>query len=47
MEEDILVSYCHRLTPNQSKWLLQTVLGGLSVSEIAEKEKVSISAVKS
>ncbi|MEH7013342.1 sigma-70 family RNA polymerase sigma factor [Neobacillus niacini] len=46
-EEDILVSHCHRLTPNQSKWLLQTVLGGLSVSEIAEKEKVSISAVKS
>jgi RNA polymerase sigma factor (sigma-70 family) len=46
LDEDILVSHCHTLTPNQSKWLLQTVLGGLRVSEIAEKEKVSISAVK-
>jgi RNA polymerase sigma factor (sigma-70 family) len=47
LEENVLVSYCHTLTPNQSKWLLKTVLGGLSVSEIAEMEKVSISAVKS
>jgi RNA polymerase sigma factor (sigma-70 family) len=45
--EDILVEHCHTLTPNQGKWLLLTVLEGLSVSEIAEKEKVSLSAVKS
>ena len=45
--EDILVQHCHTLTPNQRKWLLLTVLEGLGVSEIAEKEKVSLSAVKS
>jgi RNA polymerase sigma factor (sigma-70 family) len=47
LEEDILVQHCHTLTPNQGKWLLLTVVEGLSVSEIAEKEKVSLSAVKS
>lgn len=45
--EDILHQHCQTLTPNQRKWLLLTVLEGLSVSEIAEKEKVSVSAVKS
>lgn len=44
--EDILVQHCHTLTANQRKWLLLTVLKGLSISEIAEKEKVSVSAVK-
>jgi DNA-directed RNA polymerase specialized sigma24 family protein len=44
--EDILLQHCHTLTPNQEKWLLQAVFEGLSVNEIAKKEKVSLSAVK-
>lgn len=47
LEKEILLSYCPSLSPNQRKWVLFTVLGGLSVKEIAEREKVSISAVKS
>lgn len=43
---EVLVQHCHTLTPNQEKWLLQAVMEGLSVSEIAEREKVSLSAVK-
>lgn len=47
IEKETLLFYCHALTPNQKKWFLLTSLENLSVSEIAEKEKVSISAVKS
>lgn len=46
-EEHTLLSYCHPLTPNQRKWFLLTLLEDLSIKEIAEKEQVSISAVKS
>lgn len=50
LEENFLLSYCQTqaqaLTTNQRKWLMLTVLEGLSIKEIAEKEKVSISAVK-
>lgn len=45
--ENFLVFHCRSMTPNQRKWLLQTTLEGLSIREIAEKEKVSLSAVKS
>jgi RNA polymerase sigma factor (sigma-70 family) len=45
--EDILLQHCQTLTPNQRKWLLLTVLEGLSINEIAKNEKVSPSAVKS
>jgi RNA polymerase sigma factor (sigma-70 family) len=45
-EKNLLLSYCEPLTENQTKWVLYTFLDGLSVREIAEKEKVSISAVK-
>ncbi|MBV7509511.1 sigma-70 family RNA polymerase sigma factor [Bacillus sp. sid0103] len=47
LQEEILLSYCRTLTPNQKKWLLYTVCDDLSVKEIAELEKVSLSAVKS
>lgn len=43
----LVLSYCDDLTPNQKKWVLYTCLEFLSIKEIAEKEKVSISAVKS
>jgi RNA polymerase sigma factor (sigma-70 family) len=48
LEENILLSYYQdqALTTNQRKWLMLTVLGGLSIKEIADKENVSISAVK-
>lgn len=46
LQEESLLSYCHTLTPNQKKWLLYTVCAGLTVKEIAELEKVSVSAVK-
>ena len=47
LEKEILFSYCHNLTPHQKKWFLFSTLEGLTVSEIAKSEKVSVSAVKS
>lgn len=46
LEREILFSYCEILTPNQQKWLLYTFWEGLSIKEIAELEKVTVSAVK-
>jgi RNA polymerase sigma factor (sigma-70 family) len=46
LAEELLFSYCKDLTPNQRKWVMYTCLHMLTVSEIAEVEKVSISAVK-
>lgn len=46
LQEEILLSYCETLTPNQKKWLLYTIRDHLTVKEIAELEKVSLSAVK-
>ncbi|MBU8915104.1 sigma-70 family RNA polymerase sigma factor [Bacillus sp. FJAT-29953] len=46
LEKEILLSYCQMLTPNQRKWIMYTIHDGLSVKEIAEKELVSVSAVK-
>ncbi|MEH7377000.1 sigma-70 family RNA polymerase sigma factor [Neobacillus drentensis] len=46
LQDEILLSYCETLTPNQKKWLLYTIRDRLSVKEIAELEKVSLSAVK-
>jgi len=47
LQNEILLSYCETLTPNQKKWLLYTVCDHLTIKEIAELEKVSLSAVKS
>ena len=46
LQKEILLSYCTTLTPNQKKWLLYTMCDRLSIKEIAELEKVSLSAVK-
>jgi RNA polymerase sigma factor (sigma-70 family) len=46
LEKEILLSYCTNLTTNQRKWVIYTAMDDLSIKEIAEKEKVSISAVK-
>jgi RNA polymerase sigma factor (sigma-70 family) len=45
-EKEFLATYCNGLTENQTKWFLYTCQGGLSVKDIAKREKVSISAVK-
>lgn len=44
--QDLIRSYCIHLTENQAKWLTYTCLFDLSVTEIAQKENVSNSAVK-
>ncbi|WP_284035552.1 sigma-70 family RNA polymerase sigma factor [Neobacillus sp. 114] len=45
-EKEILLTYAQRLTPNQRKWLLYTIHSDLSIREIADKEGVTVSAVK-
>lgn len=47
LQKEVLLSYCQTLTPNQKKWLLYTLCDRLTIKEIAELEKVSLSAVKS
>jgi DNA-directed RNA polymerase len=46
LEGKLILSYCEGLTSNQTKWVLDTFINDLTISEIAEKENVSISAVK-
>jgi RNA polymerase sigma factor (sigma-70 family) len=46
LEENLLFSYCETLSNKQLKWLMYTLRQNLTVKEIAEKEGVSISAVK-
>ncbi|MBU8881121.1 sigma-70 family RNA polymerase sigma factor [Bacillus sp. FJAT-29790] len=45
-EVKLLLTYCDQLTENQTKWVLYTCVEDLTVKEIAEKENVSMSAVK-
>jgi RNA polymerase sigma factor (sigma-70 family) len=46
LEADELLSYCQGLTEKETKWVLATFLEDLSVKEIAEREQVTVSAVK-
>lgn len=46
-EVSFLLTYCKSLTENQTKWVLYTCIDDLTIKEIAEKEQVSVSAVKS
>lgn len=46
LEAEILQSYCETMTPNQRKWVVYAFVQDLSVKEIAERENVSVSAVK-
>jgi RNA polymerase sigma factor (sigma-70 family) len=46
LEMEILLSSCQTLTEKETKWVIYTCFEFLSVKEIAEKEQVSISAVK-
>ncbi|MGG1396524.1 sigma-70 family RNA polymerase sigma factor [Bacillus salipaludis] len=47
LETETILSVCTTLTPNQRKWVLYTALYDFSIKEIAIKENVSMSAVKS
>lgn len=46
LELDFLLSYCDGLTEKETKWVIYTCIDFLSIREIAEKENVSLSAVK-
>lgn len=46
LEMEFLLSSCQTLTEKETKWVIYTCFELLSVKEIAEKEQVSISAVK-
>ncbi len=46
LEQEMVLSYCGDLTENQKKWVLYTCVHMLTISEIAEVENVSSSAVK-
>ncbi|WP_433745139.1 sigma-70 family RNA polymerase sigma factor [Falsibacillus pallidus] len=45
-DKETLLTYCTELTPNQTKWVIETFLEGRAIKEIAAKEGVSISTVK-
>lgn len=45
-EVNFILTYCDDLTRNQTKWVLYTCIDNLTISEIAEMENVSVSAVK-
>jgi RNA polymerase sigma factor (sigma-70 family) len=46
LELETLAFYCEGLTEKETKWVIATCKDGLSISDIAKREKVSISAVK-
>lgn len=46
LEIEFLLSYCQNLTEKETKWVIYNCVDFLSVREIAEKENVSVSAVK-
>jgi RNA polymerase sigma factor (sigma-70 family) len=46
LEWEFLQSYCETMTPNQRKWVHYTFRDDLSINEVAEREKVTPSAVK-
>jgi RNA polymerase sigma factor (sigma-70 family) len=46
LSHESLLSYCEELTDCQTKWVIYTFAGTLTIQEIAEKEHVSIGAVK-
>ncbi|MEH7274260.1 sigma-70 family RNA polymerase sigma factor [Neobacillus vireti] len=46
LEKEIIQTYCEGLTEKEAKWVIATSIDQLSTKEIAEREKVSLSAVK-
>ncbi|MCM3574152.1 sigma-70 family RNA polymerase sigma factor [Mesobacillus subterraneus] len=46
LELEFLLTYCQGLTEKETKWVVYSCIDFLTVREIAEKENVSLSAVK-
>lgn len=46
IEEEFLQSFCSGLTEKEIKWVLYTWLNDFTIRDIAERENVSLSAVK-
>lgn len=46
LEKEMLQAYCEGLTAKETKWVNASIIEHLSIKEIAERENVSISAVK-
>jgi RNA polymerase sigma factor (sigma-70 family) len=46
LETEILLSYCQGLTEKETKWVMGTFIDGLSIRQLAEKENITVSAVK-
>jgi RNA polymerase sigma factor (sigma-70 family) len=46
LEKETILTYCEGLTGKEAKWVMASFIEQLTNKEIAEKENVSISAVK-
>jgi RNA polymerase sigma factor (sigma-70 family) len=46
LEAETLLTYFQPLTETQKKWVFYTFIGMMKITEIAEREQVSVSAVK-
>lgn len=46
LEKETLLKYCKGLTEKEAKWIMATFIDSLSIKALAEKENVSVSAVK-
>jgi RNA polymerase sigma factor (sigma-70 family) len=46
LEKETIQSYCEGLTEKESTWVIKSYINQLSIKEIAESEKVTVSAVK-
>jgi RNA polymerase sigma factor (sigma-70 family) len=46
LEKETIQSYCDGLTKKEATWVIESYINELSIKEIAEREKVTISAVK-
>lgn len=46
LEKEMLQTYCEGLTEKETKWVISSIIEQLSIKEIAERENVSVSAVK-
>jgi RNA polymerase sigma factor (sigma-70 family) len=46
LEKETIQSYCEGLTEKEATWVMKSYINQLSIKEIAESEKVTVSAVK-
>jgi RNA polymerase sigma factor (sigma-70 family) len=46
LEKETIQTYCDGLTEKEAQWVMESFINQLSIREIAEREKVTVSAVK-